>query len=223
MSDLPVFTRWLQALGVPLSPAQLQLWRVFGDGELPQDDEIGRQLFGGVTEISGLARRCVVQVKGARTGGSMLSAYRLTYLAEIVPLVTLAPGERPSGIVVAPDMRLGRQTLAYIPEFAELAGIPVRAKTSDSVTVVRSDGREVVLEALPASAGGRAVRGRSLVGAVMSEASFFRDSDYVVNDEEIYRALMPRILPGGQLIIESTPWAESGLLYNLDKENFGGE
>ena len=69
------------------------------------------------------------------------------------------------------------------------------------------------LEALPATRGGSALRGRSLVGAVLDEAAFFRDEDYSVNDAEIYRAVAPRILPEGQTIIASTPWAEGvGLL-----------
>jgi hypothetical protein len=55
----------------------------------------------------------------------------------------------------------------------------------------------------------------------MDECAFFRDADSVVNDDEIFKALAPRLVPGGQLILASTPWAESGLLYTLFEENFG--
>ena len=49
----------------------------------------------------------------------------------------------------------------------------VAAETADSVTIERPDGRRVVIECLPATRGGSAVRGRSLVGAVLDESAFF--------------------------------------------------
>jgi hypothetical protein len=49
----------------------------------------------------------------------------------------------------------------------------------------------------------------------MSECAFFYDENYVANDAEVYRAVTPRVLRGGQTILPSTPWAETGLLYQL--------
>jgi len=40
------------------------------------------------------------------------------------------------------------------------------------------------------------------------------ESHDVVNDVDIFQAAMPRVLPGGQTILSSTPWAEAGLLYD---------
>jgi hypothetical protein len=59
------------------------------------------------------------------------------------------------------------------------------------------------------------------VGAALDEAAFFRDEQSTVNDVEVYKALAPRVMPGGQLVIASTPWAESGLLYDLFQQNYG--
>jgi len=57
---------------------------------------------------------------------------------------------------------------------------------------------------------------------VLDESAFFRDEDYAVNDGELFKAVAPRILPGGQTILASTPWAEGqGLLYDLFQANFG--
>jgi hypothetical protein len=55
----------------------------------------------------------------------------------------------------------------------------------------------------------------------MDESAFFRDSSYRVNDADIFKAASPRVLPGGQSIVASTPWAESGLLYELHQRNWG--
>jgi hypothetical protein len=41
-----------------------------------------------------------------------------------------------------------------------------------------------------------------------------------VNDLDLFRAILPRVLPGGMVVLESTPWVEAGLLCDLFK-NFG--
>src|SRR5262249_30644541 len=62
----------------------------------------------------------------------------------------------------------------------------------------------------------------SLVGAVMDESAFFRDEDHSVNDAEIFHAVAPRVMPEGQVILASTPWAQGiGLLYDLFSANHG--
>src|SRR5204863_19806 len=62
------------------------------------------------------------------------------------------------------------------------------AETADSLTLRRPDGRIVTIECLPATRGGSALRGRTLVGVVLDECAFFRDSDYTVNDADIFSA-----------------------------------
>jgi len=58
------------------------------------------------------------------------------------------------------------------------------------------------------------------VCALLDEAAFFRGEDSQVNDTEILKAVAPRILPGGQVLILSTPWVEHGVLFDLHKNNF---
>jgi hypothetical protein len=56
---------------------------------------------------------------------------------------------------------------------------------------------------------------------VLDECAFFRDESYAVNDAEVFKAVAPRVMAGGQLVVSSTPWAESGLLYELWRANHG--
>jgi hypothetical protein len=218
---LPTFAALLATTGFKPTPAQTRMTSVAFDGAASPADDLGLALFG--AEVPAGKRDVVAIVKGARIGGSLLSAYRLLHLALTVPLPTLAPGEHAFGLIVAPDLRLARQTLRYVAgalDVPAFAGCSV-ADATDAITVKRPDGKLVTLECLPATRGGSAVRGRTLVGAVMSEASFFRDENYSVNDAEVYRAIAPRIVDGGQLIAESTPWAEAGLLYDLFTDRYG--
>jgi hypothetical protein len=51
-------------------------------------------------------------------------------------------------------------------------------------------------------------RSRSLVGALLDEVCFFRGADSKVNDVDLYRAAIQRIVPGGQAWLTSTPWID---------------
>lgn len=216
-------------LGVEFYPAQWVAFAVLFDALEPRQlegerRELARQIFGEVETVPPEARRVAVMVKGARVGGTRFSMTRLVHLAATLAVPTTAPGEALYALVVGPDMRLARQALAYAlgaiksqPDLAERLG----SETQDTFEFLRDDGRTVLFTALPATAGGSAVRGRTLVGAVMTEAAYFRDSFSVINDQDIYRAIAPRVAPGGQVIIESTPWAELGMLYQLWDVNFG--
>lgn len=216
------FTAFCAQLGVELTPAQRAFCLVAYDGHEPRDlpddlRDIARQLFGPIDIIPPAARRVVVVVAGARAGKSyVVAALRCLHLALTVSLAPLAPGEEAVAAIIAPDPRQRRQCFNYAkgaverhPQIARmLDGTPGKDQLA-----LRRDGHLVIIESVPAKRGGSAGRGRSLVCAVLEEAAFFLDENHVVNDVEVFKAVMPRVLLGGQTIISSTPWAEAGLLY----------
>ncbi len=183
---------------------------------------LAEKLFGAVEGVPTVARTVVAWVKGARIGGTLLCSLRLLHLALTVGLPMLAVGEVACALIVGPDLRLARQALRYALGAAKAhPKIRIESEREDSFVIVRPDGKRVSIECLPATRGGSAVRGRTLVAALLTEASFFRDDNYVVNDVELFRAILPRIVRGGQVLVESTPFAELGLLYELHQKNFG--
>ena len=211
--------------GVRLTDAQRLLCAVAFDGAEPSG-KVGEAIFGQLQSIPEVARETVCAVCGARAGKTLLLVgLRMLYLALTVSIETLAPGEQAVALIVAPDMRLARQALRYVsgavtgsPTLSQaLAGEP----TADVVRLYRENGEIVTVECLPATRGGAALRGRSLVGAALDECAFFRDETFQVNDVELYKAVSPRILPGGQIVIASTPWAEAGLLWKTFQDNHG--
>jgi hypothetical protein len=216
-------------LGVTLTPAQRVLCAVAFDGVEPvslkgADREIARKLFGDVDQIPPEARHVLVAVCGARGGKTYLCALRLLYLALTVPLDTLAPGELAVGVIVAPDLRLARQALRYALGAARACkaiAARIESDSADGFVLKRENGHRVSVECLPATRGGSALRGRSLVGAVLDECAFFRDESYQVNDTELFKAVAPRVMAGGQVVIASTPWSEAGLLFDSFHANHG--
>ena len=223
------YSPFVASLGVTLTPAQQVIARVVYDRQPiePHQESLAVALFGRVlTSIPAIAFAVFVAMCGGRGGKSYaLEALRMLHLAFTVSLDTLAPGEVASAIIVANDTRNARQVLRYVAgalTHESLSGCIVGEPGVERIVVERPhDGRHVAIECLPATAGGSAVRARSLVGAVMDEAAFFHDENHSVNDEAIFKAMRPRLLPGAQLVVASTPWMQAGLLFDLYTENKG--
>lgn len=216
------FCAWL---GVALTNAQRVVSMVAYDGVEPRDltgddRELARLMFGAVEVIPTRARDVVVAVCGARAGKTyVLESLRLLHLALTV-VVHLAPGEVASAPIIQPDTDLAQQALNYVVGAVEskpaLLAMVTHRHQGESIELTRADGVTVEIVCRAASAKGRTGRGRTLVGAAMGEAAFFRDrATGKVNDTDIADALTPRIVEGGQLIISSTPYAMTGVLYDL--------
>lgn len=232
------FTAWLERNGQKLEPGQLALAKVMFDKVDPcdlQDDERDRALrIFGCERIPAEARKLgqCVAVCGGRGGKSLLAAWRLVYLAATLPLV-LSPGEQAYAIIVAPDLRLSEQVLRYcvgiaqtwfpeegrVCEESSLGFTLVRAQSGVRADKYQDDRVRFLI--LPASKGGSAQRGRALVGAVLDEAAFFRGEDSVINDKELFDAVTPRIMLGGELIVTTTPYTRSGEVFKTFDRNFG--
>lgn len=166
--------------------------------------------------------RTVAVRAGARGGKtSRLLASKALHAAWTLPLETLAPGEPALALLVAPDKRRARQALGFVVGLA-LESPSLRAHvegdpTADRISIRRPDSKLVSIEVMAAVGRGLGGRGFTLVFAGLDEACLFRDERTgAVNDTEQYDAVMPRLVPGGQCWVVSTPWiAKTGLLEEL--------
>lgn len=216
------YTQFCRRLGVRLEPGQLAFALVAYDGKQPKNlpaklRPLARLIFGPVDTIPAKARRVVALVAGARAGKTYaMGALRLLHLALTVDISTLADGEQAFGVIMSPDPRQRAQCYAYVKGAVEaapeLAAMLVGKAGSDALTLRRPDGL-VTIESIPPKKGGGSGRGRSLVGAVFEECAFFDPEEYKISDEEAFKGVTPRLLPGAQAILSSTPWAEAGVLY----------
>jgi hypothetical protein len=226
----PTFLAFCDRLHVTLSPTQRVLVTVAFDVvdpcDLPESDqEIAGQLFGDVQRFPPVCRAVLVAVCGARGGKSyILSALYSLWRALYADLSTMAPGEVAVALLVAPDLALAHQDLNYVKGAVnadhELAAL-VTADNADSLVLRRPDGQLVSIWCKAAGRGGAGLRGKSLVSAILDECAFFRDKSAVVNDKDVFDAVSPRVLPGGIVVIASTPWAEAGLLFDEFTLNHG--
>ncbi len=225
----PTFVRFVESLGTTLTLAQRVLAMVAFDGvepaDLPPDERaVARQLFGDVDHVPTSARGVLIVVAGARSGKTRLLALHALWRAFVADLRGLAPGETATALLAAPDLRLARQALAYALGAAQATPALVRLAsgvTRDRFVLTRPDGGRVAVECLPATRGGASLRGRTLVCAALDECAFFYDETGAVSDVDLFRAVAPRVLPGGLVVLSSTPWAEAGLLYWEFRRNQG--
>jgi hypothetical protein len=132
----------------------------------------------------------------------------------------LRPGERALCMCLACDRDQARIVLGYTRSYFESIApfrAMVRRETASGFEL--NNGVDVMI----ATNSYRAVRGRTLLLAIMDECAFYRDERSATPDEETYRAVAPGLarMPGSMLIGISTPHAKRGLLYRKFKEHYG--
>jgi hypothetical protein len=171
--------------------------------------------------------RAIAGHAGGRGGkSSRLLATKALHAAWTVPVPTVAAGESPVALIVSSDLIFARQLLAYCVGYATespvLSQAVVGTPNVDSFTIRRSDGVEVELRVRAPGVKGKGGRAFTLVVALLDEAAFFYDDSGVINDREIVRAVRPRLVPGGQLWMLSTPWVEGvGVLEETIQKHWG--
>lgn len=174
------------------------------------------------------SRRRTIGIEAGGRGGktSRLLATKALHAAWTVPLPTLAPNEHAVSLIVSSELVFARQALSfcggYVLGSPVLSGAVVGDIGTDDLTLRRPDGKLVDVRVRAAGARGKGGRAFTLVSAFLDEACFFFDDSGVVNDREIYRACVQRVVPGGQVWLSSTPWIEGvGLLEEILAKAWG--
>jgi hypothetical protein len=174
-----------------------------------------------------IARRVLAICAGGRGGKtSRLLAPAALYFALTVPLPTLRRREHAVSLILSSEVAFARQALTFAAGYAEgspkLARLLVGKIATDRFTLRRHDGKLVDVRVRAAGARGKGGRAFTLCFAAMDEACFFFDASGVVSDTETYRAVIQRIVPGGQLWMASTPWIDGvGKLEEVLAANWG--
>jgi len=215
--------------GLTLSPMVAAIADA-ADGRTPDtiDDATSSRYFGCPLAVLPRARRRTVAVQAGGRGGktSRMLAPKALHAAWTVPLPLLAHGEHAVALIVSSDLVFARQALSfcagYVATSPVLRSALVGDPGADSITLRRPDGHLVDVRVRAAGAKGKGGRAFTLCFAGFDEYCFFYDDSGVVNDREIYRACSPRIVPGGQLWMVSTPWIEGvGVLEEELQSNWG--
>ena len=225
----PSFTEFCErTLRIRFEPAQ-RVYYAVACGEQQPDDlegadrELAREIFGAIFYVSDEARDVVATVKGADVGATFLGGCHSLWRALTAERDDAASGEVRPSLIVAPDLRLGRKPVQIARGFAErvpaIASL-IENTTADAIVFRRKGGWFTSVECLPATVSGRATRGRRYLDVKLDEASFFRDeATGAVNDTHVFQSVVARCI--GQVWLQSTPWVETNLIWQLYEANFG--
>ncbi len=227
---MPFVSFCQRILGLLLTRGQRVLCAIAFDGVQPHelegvDREIARQLLGDVDDVPALARRVLVLVLGRGSGKSTIAAAYGVWRMVTADVSRCGPGDMPHVVVIAPGKRTAglavRMALALVQGSRALR-TQLESETADGFEMRRPDGRLVAFAAFAASRGGASARGLSVLSFILDEAQFFTsDSEFVVNDRDIFSAIVPRLMPGGAGVFISTPWPVTTLMGELHEKNFG--
>ena len=139
-------------------------------------------------------------------------------------MVGVRPGELVRAVIVGPKKGLGRSPLQHLIGTMQaspmLRPLFARPPLTESCTIRRPDGHEVLIELVAADAGGANLRSTWLAGAMFDEADFHDSEDAAVNLSEELRAARPRMLAGAQILVPSSPWAEGSPFDKLFTDAF---
>src|SRR5262245_55810436 len=102
-----------------------------------------------------------------------------------------------------------------------LKSLLVKDPGSETAFIRRPDGHQVVVQVAAARASGLNIRSTWLAGMLFDEADFHRDESGAVNLPDNFRAARPRMLPGAQIWLPSSPWAEVGPYHDMFTAAFG--
>jgi hypothetical protein len=169
----------------------------------------------------GTAVREVALVCGRRAGKSRVAALIAVYLAcfrDYTP--HLAPGEFATLPIVAADRREARTVMRYVKAFLDVPALRARVVQPLAESVELTGRVQIEVH----TAGFRAVRGYTVMGAICDEIAFWNTATDSANpDTEVLAALRPGMasIPGAMLVLLSSPYARSGVLWDTYDRYFG--
>jgi hypothetical protein len=216
MTSPDLFGRWFSAPtwaawrvfakavhGEPLAPAELETFR----------KHAGRTVYapppGGFPQA--------VAITGRQSGKTKVAALLADFEA-----IRAEPeaGADLYALLISQDQRAAlRVLLTYARAPFESVPVLQRSVASRTADTIRLD-TGVTLAAYPCRPA--AVRGLRACIAVCDELAFFRSSENLPLDQEMLRAVRPCLATtGGKLIILSSPYAQSGALWELHRAHYG--
>ncbi len=208
IGDLSTWQTWIAtikaAYGRPLDPAERSLFDAVAGGRSPPTRKV----------------RELVAVCSRRSGKGRIGSALAVHEAVLVDhSAALSPGETGVVAIVSPTLAQSRVMLDYVVGYLEASPVlrAEIAKVTDDAVELRNGNVIVTL-----ASDYRSLRGRTLLGCLLDEASFLRDELSRASDLETARAVLPGLMTtGGMLVILSSPYRRAGLVYTRHRDHFG--
>jgi hypothetical protein len=200
---------WLTVLkamdALPMTAAEVEFFKsISGDRDPP------------TKRVSELTAACA-----RRTGkDSIASAVAAFAGATFDQQDKLRPGERALIACFAVDRDQAKIVFGYIKSyFDDIPQLKAMVTRVTANTIELNNNVDITVS----TSSFRSSRGRPILLGILDEAAFLRSETSASPDTELYAALRPGLLtiPGSRIIIISSPYRRSGLLWNRYRKFFG--
>ena len=214
--------KWLPGKQQDTWSAWFAFLRILFDLPLQAGDvDLWRQCSGRTDEPRGGYTNSYL-ICGRRSGKSRMLAMTAVFIAvfrDWAPF--LSPGERGTVMILSADRKQSRTIFNYAAAFLkalDVQTVTIERETMDTLEL----GNGISIEI--GTANFRAVRGYTIVAALLDEAAFWNDGG-ANPDQEILTALRPAMatVPGAMLLVASSPYRKAGILYDGWRKHFGKE
>lgn len=193
---------------------------LFGLPATPEQAELIRRCTGR-TMVPATPATELFCIAGRRGGKSRIAALLAVFLACFRKYdAILAPGEIGVVMLIATDRKQARVLKRYIAGLLRVVPMLAAMIATETTEGIELTNR-IVIEVHTASF--RAVRGYTIVAALVDEIAFLPVEGSANPDSEILAALRPAMatIPGALLIAISSPYAQRGELYKAYRDHFG--
>lgn len=223
------------------TPMQRAVCRLAGGlplGELAHADMLGPGYPGEVQDRStlawavgqlpqpGVVPREVHLLAGIRSGKSIIAAAAGVRASQTCDLSQLRPGEVPRFAICSLTRDNARVVSEHLLSACRHSPIVRRLvtqePTADTVYLRHPSGRPVEIRVVAGKRAGGSLVSRWLCGCAFDEAPRMIGQDEgVVNLDDARKAVLERLLPGGQIWYVGSPWAPLGPVYHAVREHHG--
>lgn len=199
--------------------------------ELPEVIEAigGQQALGLLPSKAPSTSVLMAAVRTAKSQKAAAKAFRAT---QICDLSKLKDGEIARYSVLSIDKDKANAVLEHlvgkIQASPVLSATLVKPPSGESIYVANlahENGRDVLrtveIKVMAGKRAGGSLVSRWSIGATFDEAPRMNGSEHVVNLPDAIVALRARLLPNAQIDLIGSPWAPSGLIYDLYVDRFG--
>jgi hypothetical protein len=193
------------AFAEPMTAAEVELFRKVAGGRDPPGQPV-KELW------------CAVGRGGGKDAAASLIA---THTALFVDhRRRLRPGQRATTLCLACDRDQAKIALSYVRGyFTEHPVLKGTVERETQFGLELKNRSEIIVK----TNNFRSVRGLSCACVILDECAFYRDDTSANPDREVYVALQPALarMPGSILVGISSPYRQSGLLFDKYREHFG--
>jgi hypothetical protein len=162
----------------------------------------------------------IFTIVGRRGGKSFISSLTAVYTACFSSFKKhLNAGEKATILILARDRDQARIVFGYVSGILNaVAALEAMIDMERADEIELNNGVIIMVK----TSDFRAIRGLTVAAAILDEVAFW-DSDSISPDHEVLTALRPATstIPSAKIIAISTPYSQSGSLYEAYKESYG--